>query len=152
MLESNTISPFITPRCHGLTRSHQLVKATHAERATEIRWTKTAGSVSDRFQDSSVFNQTLHIAKILRTQGGRYYCKAENGLGSPAIKSIRVDVYYALSTCAHAHTHTARVRTPADVHRDSIIGKGLSPRKMDMQRSWAGCSFPEQSSSSLRNV
>ncbi|KAK7907257.1 hypothetical protein WMY93_015869 [Mugilogobius chulae] len=26
--------------------------------------------------------------------GGRYYCKAENGLGSPAIKSIRVDVYY----------------------------------------------------------
>lgn len=49
--------------------------------------------MSDRFQDSSVFNETLHIAKILRTQGGRYYCKAENGLGSPAIKSIRVDVY-----------------------------------------------------------
>lgn len=60
---------------------------------SQIRWTKTAGSVSDRFQDSSVFNETLHIAKILRTQGGRYYCKAENGLGSPAIKSIRVDVY-----------------------------------------------------------
>uniref|UniRef100_A0A8C6TQZ3 MAM domain containing glycosylphosphatidylinositol anchor 2 n=1 Tax=Neogobius melanostomus TaxID=47308 RepID=A0A8C6TQZ3_9GOBI len=60
----------------------------------QIRWTKTAGSVTDRFQDSSVFNETLHIAKILRTQGGRYYCKAENGLGSPAIKSIRVDVYY----------------------------------------------------------
>lgn len=59
----------------------------------QIRWTKTAGSVSDRFQDSSVFNETLHIAKIQRTQGGRYYCKAENGLGSPAIKSIRVDVY-----------------------------------------------------------
>ncbi|GAA6102105.1 MAM domain-containing glycosylphosphatidylinositol anchor protein 2-like isoform X1 [Tachysurus ichikawai] len=58
-----------------------------------IRWTKTAGSVSDRFQDSSVFNETLHIAKIQRHQGGRYYCKAENGLGSPAIKSIRVDVY-----------------------------------------------------------
>lgn len=49
--------------------------------------------MSDRFQDSSVFNETLHIAKIQRTQGGRYYCKAENGLGSPAIKSIRVDVY-----------------------------------------------------------
>lgn len=61
--------------------------------SSQIRWTKTAGSVSDRFQDSSVFNETLHIAKILRTQGGRYYCKAENGLGSPAIKSIRVDVY-----------------------------------------------------------
>ncbi|XP_062857461.1 MAM domain-containing glycosylphosphatidylinositol anchor protein 2-like [Trichomycterus rosablanca] len=60
----------------------------------QIRWTKTAGSVSDRFQDSSVFNETLHIAEIQRHQGGRYYCKAENGLGSPAIKSIRVDVYY----------------------------------------------------------
>ncbi|XP_056090347.1 MAM domain-containing glycosylphosphatidylinositol anchor protein 2-like, partial [Rhinichthys klamathensis goyatoka] len=59
----------------------------------QIRWTKTAGSVSDRFQDSSVFNETLHISKIQRHQGGRYYCKAENGLGSPAIKSIRVDVY-----------------------------------------------------------
>ncbi|XP_048830839.1 MAM domain-containing glycosylphosphatidylinositol anchor protein 2 isoform X3 [Brienomyrus brachyistius] len=60
----------------------------------QIRWTKTAGSASDRFQDSSVFNETLRIAKIQRHQGGRYYCKAENGLGSPAIKSIRVDVYY----------------------------------------------------------
>ncbi|XP_063079427.1 MAM domain-containing glycosylphosphatidylinositol anchor protein 2-like [Engraulis encrasicolus] len=60
----------------------------------QIRWTKTAGSASDRFQDSSVFNETLHIAQIQRHQGGRYYCKAENGLGSPAIKSIRVDVYY----------------------------------------------------------
>ncbi|MBN3274038.1 MDGA2 protein, partial [Polyodon spathula] len=60
----------------------------------QIRWTKTAGSASDRFQDSSVFNETLRISKIQRHQGGRYYCKAENGLGSPAIKSIRVDVYY----------------------------------------------------------
>ncbi|XP_030641372.1 LOW QUALITY PROTEIN: MAM domain-containing glycosylphosphatidylinositol anchor protein 2-like [Chanos chanos] len=60
----------------------------------QIRWTKTAGSASDRFQDSSVFNETLRIVKIQRHQGGRYYCKAENGLGSPAIKSIRVDVYY----------------------------------------------------------
>ncbi|XP_078515819.1 MAM domain-containing glycosylphosphatidylinositol anchor protein 2 isoform X3 [Lissotriton helveticus] len=60
----------------------------------QIRWTKTAGSASDRFQDSSVFNETLRIVNIQRHQGGRYYCKAENGLGSPAIKSIRVDVYY----------------------------------------------------------
>ncbi|MBN3298834.1 MDGA2 protein, partial [Amia calva] len=60
----------------------------------QIRWTKTAGSASDRFQDSSVFNETLRITKIQRHQGGRYYCKAENGLGSPALKSIRVDVYY----------------------------------------------------------
>ncbi|CAM9346097.1 unnamed protein product [Lampetra planeri] len=77
-------------------------KKAAASRRPKIRWTKTAGSVSDRFQDSSVFNETLHIAKILRTQGGRYYCKAENGLGSPAIKSIRVDVYcefHAQMTC-----------------------------------------------------
>ncbi|KAM8783737.1 MAM domain-containing glycosylphosphatidylinositol anchor protein 2 isoform 2-T2 [Rhynchonycteris naso] len=60
----------------------------------QIRWTKTAGSASDRFQDSSIFNETLRITNIQRHQGGRYYCKAENGLGSPAIKSIRVDVYY----------------------------------------------------------
>lgn len=33
MLESNTISPFITPQCHGLTGSHQLVKGTHVEKA-----------------------------------------------------------------------------------------------------------------------
>ena len=77
---------FFTP---SLPVSHGLL----CLRLLQIRWTKTAGSVSDRFQDSSVFNETLHITKILRTQGGRYYCKAENGLGSPAIKSIRVDVY-----------------------------------------------------------
>uniref|UniRef100_A0A8C5BKY7 MAM domain containing glycosylphosphatidylinositol anchor 2 n=1 Tax=Gadus morhua TaxID=8049 RepID=A0A8C5BKY7_GADMO len=77
----------------------------------QIRWTKTAGSVSDRFQDSSVFNETLHIAKILRTQGGRYYCKAENGLGSPAIKSIRVDVYSTIwvRTC---HQSTWSLKHP----------------------------------------
>lgn len=34
MLESNTISPFITPQCHGPTGSHQIVKGTHAEKAT----------------------------------------------------------------------------------------------------------------------
>lgn len=33
MLESNTISPFITPQCHGLTGSHQFVKGTHTEKA-----------------------------------------------------------------------------------------------------------------------
>ncbi|KAL8168597.1 UNVERIFIED_CONTAM: MAM domain-containing glycosylphosphatidylinositol anchor protein 2 [Gekko kuhli] len=65
----------------------------HSLSRQEIRWTKTAGSASDRFQDSSVYNETLRIANIQRHQGGRYYCKAENGLGSPAIKSIRVDVY-----------------------------------------------------------
>ncbi|XP_072347129.1 MAM domain-containing glycosylphosphatidylinositol anchor protein 2 isoform X2 [Scyliorhinus torazame] len=60
----------------------------------QIRWTKTAGSASDRFHDNSVFNETLRITRIQRHQGGRYYCKADNGLSTPAIKSIRVDVYY----------------------------------------------------------
>ncbi|KAL7379804.1 hypothetical protein ABVT39_006146 [Epinephelus coioides] len=60
----------------------------------QIRWTKTAGGASDRQGDSSLHNDTLKITNISRHQGGRYYCKAENGLGSPAIRSIRVDVYY----------------------------------------------------------
>uniref|UniRef100_A0A8P4KK11 MAM domain containing glycosylphosphatidylinositol anchor 2a n=1 Tax=Dicentrarchus labrax TaxID=13489 RepID=A0A8P4KK11_DICLA len=60
----------------------------------QIRWTKTAGGASDRQGDSSLHNETLKIDNISRHQGGRYYCKAENGLGSPAIRSIRVDVYY----------------------------------------------------------
>lgn len=78
----------------------------------QIRWTKTAGSATDRFQDSSVFNETLRITRIQRHQGGRYYCKAENGLGTPAIKSIRVDVYCELtssSTRRQKTTHLTRV-------------------------------------------
>ena len=62
----------------------------------QVRWTKTAGGASDRQGDSSQHNETLKIEKISRHQGGRYYCKAENGLGSPAIRSIRVDVYCKL--------------------------------------------------------
>ncbi|KAM8833371.1 MAM domain-containing glycosylphosphatidylinositol anchor protein 2 isoform 3-T3 [Synchiropus picturatus] len=56
----------------------------------QIRWSKTAGAASD----STPSNETLRIQNINRHQGGRYYCKADNGLGSPAIRSIRVDVYY----------------------------------------------------------
>ncbi|XP_051780673.1 MAM domain-containing glycosylphosphatidylinositol anchor protein 1 [Erpetoichthys calabaricus] len=59
-----------------------------------VRWTKTAGSASDKFQETSMFNESLRIEKIQRMQGGRYYCKADNGIGVPAIKSIRVDVQY----------------------------------------------------------
>ncbi|TRZ03552.1 hypothetical protein DNTS_021098 [Danionella cerebrum] len=58
----------------------------------EVRWTKTAGSASEKFQETSIFNETLRIPGIQRMQGGRYYCKAENGVGVAAIKSIRVDV------------------------------------------------------------
>ncbi|XP_063039818.1 MAM domain-containing glycosylphosphatidylinositol anchor protein 1 [Engraulis encrasicolus] len=60
----------------------------------QVRWTKTAGSASDKFQETSIFNETLRIQGITRVQGGRYYCKAENGIGVAAIKSIRVDVQY----------------------------------------------------------
>uniref|UniRef100_A0A8C5HTV1 MAM domain-containing glycosylphosphatidylinositol anchor protein 2-like n=1 Tax=Gouania willdenowi TaxID=441366 RepID=A0A8C5HTV1_GOUWI len=60
----------------------------------QVRWTKTAGGASDRPSESSMYNGTLKIVNINRHQGGRYYCKAENGLGAPAIRSIRVDVYY----------------------------------------------------------
>ena len=58
----------------------------------QVRWTKTAGSASDKFQETSIYNETLRIERILRVQGGRYYCKADNGVGVAAIKSIRVDV------------------------------------------------------------
>lgn len=61
-------------------------------RLLQVRWTKTAGSASDKFQETSIFNETLRIPNIQRVQGGRYYCKAENGVGVAAIKSIRVDV------------------------------------------------------------
>lgn len=60
----------------------------------QIRWTKTAGGASDRHGDAALPNEILKIESISRHQGGRYYCKAENGQGSPAIRSIRVDVYY----------------------------------------------------------
>ncbi|PIN99011.1 hypothetical protein AB205_0197920 [Aquarana catesbeiana] len=58
----------------------------------QVRWTKTAGSASEKFQETSIYNETLRIEKVQRMQGGRYYCKADNGVGVPAIKSIRVDV------------------------------------------------------------
>uniref|UniRef100_A0AAV2JJE0 MAM domain containing glycosylphosphatidylinositol anchor 2a n=1 Tax=Knipowitschia caucasica TaxID=637954 RepID=A0AAV2JJE0_KNICA len=60
----------------------------------QIRWTKTAGGALDRHGDAAPPNDTLRIESISRHQGGRYYCKAENGQGSPALRSIRVDVYY----------------------------------------------------------
>lgn len=60
--------------------------------SVQVRWTKTAGSASDKFQETSIYNETLRIENIQRVQGGRYYCKADNGVGVAAIKSIRVDV------------------------------------------------------------
>nr|XP_023967036.1 MAM domain-containing glycosylphosphatidylinositol anchor protein 1 isoform X5 [Chrysemys picta bellii] len=76
----------------------------------QVRWTKTAGSASDKFQETSVFNETLRIEKIQRLQGGRYYCKAENGVGVPAIKSIRVDVQYLDEPILTIHQTISDVR------------------------------------------
>ncbi|XP_026196154.1 MAM domain-containing glycosylphosphatidylinositol anchor protein 2 isoform X2 [Anabas testudineus] len=58
----------------------------------QIRWTKAGAS--DRLNESYQHNETLRIENISRHQGGRYYCKAENRHGVPAIRSIRVEVYY----------------------------------------------------------
>lgn len=70
----------------------------------QIRWTKTAGGgAPDRHSDSAPPNDILRIESISRHQGGRYYCKAENGQGSPAIRSIRVDVYYLDSPVISVH-------------------------------------------------
>ncbi|XP_049689770.1 MAM domain-containing glycosylphosphatidylinositol anchor protein 1 isoform X3 [Accipiter gentilis] len=76
----------------------------------QVRWTKTAGSASDKFQETSVLNETLRIEKIQRLQGGRYYCKAENGVGVPAIKSIRVDVQYLDEPVLTVHQTISDVR------------------------------------------
>uniref|UniRef100_W5NKB1 MAM domain containing glycosylphosphatidylinositol anchor 1 n=1 Tax=Lepisosteus oculatus TaxID=7918 RepID=W5NKB1_LEPOC len=84
----------------------------------QVRWTKTAGSASDKFQETSIFNETLRIERIQRLQGGRYYCKAENGVGVPAIKSIRVDVQLCDSGHRTQETGTGDRRGE---HRDSIV-------------------------------
>ncbi|XP_066536221.1 MAM domain-containing glycosylphosphatidylinositol anchor protein 1 [Hoplias malabaricus] len=76
----------------------------------QVRWTKTAGSASDKFQDTPIFNETLRITNIQRVQGGRYYCKAENGVGVAAIKSIRVDVQYLDKPVLTVHQTISDVR------------------------------------------
>ncbi|KAM9476806.1 MAM domain-containing glycosylphosphatidylinositol anchor protein 1 isoform 1-T2 [Clarias gariepinus] len=76
----------------------------------QVRWTKTAGSASDKFQDTPIFNETLRIDNIQRVQGGRYYCKAENGVGVAAIKSIRVDVQYLDKPMLTVHQTISDVR------------------------------------------
>ncbi|KAM4694099.1 MAM domain-containing glycosylphosphatidylinositol anchor protein 1 isoform 2-T2 [Discoglossus pictus] len=76
----------------------------------QVRWTKTAGSASDKFQETSIYNETLRIEKIQRLQGGRYYCKVENGVGTPTIKSIRVDVQYLDEPILTIHQTISDVR------------------------------------------
>ncbi|XP_055361569.1 MAM domain-containing glycosylphosphatidylinositol anchor protein 2 isoform X2 [Betta splendens] len=58
----------------------------------QIRWTKAGAT--DHLNDLYLHNETLRIENISRHQGGRYYCKAENRHGVPAIRSIRVEVYF----------------------------------------------------------
>lgn len=69
-----------------------------------------------------MFNETLRIERIARTQGGRYYCKAENGVGVPAIKSIRVDVQ-----CESARSLSV-LASPCDTshtpHPASLLAQG----------------------------
>lgn len=79
--------------------------------SVQVRWTKTAGSASDKFQETSIYNETLRIEGIQRVQGGRYYCKADNGVGVAAIKSIRVDVQ-----CKWARERRLHFQTTADCH------------------------------------
>uniref|UniRef100_A0A8C5MNR5 MAM domain containing glycosylphosphatidylinositol anchor 1 n=1 Tax=Leptobrachium leishanense TaxID=445787 RepID=A0A8C5MNR5_9ANUR len=76
----------------------------------QVRWTKTAGSASEKFQETSIYNETLRIEKVQRMQGGRYYCKAENGVQTPAIKSIRVDVQYLDEPILTIHQTISDVR------------------------------------------
>ncbi|XP_013875971.1 MAM domain-containing glycosylphosphatidylinositol anchor protein 1 isoform X2 [Austrofundulus limnaeus] len=76
----------------------------------QVRWTKTAGSASDKFQETSIYNETLRIEGIQRVQGGRYYCKADNGVGVAAIKSIRVDVQYLDVPFLTVHQTTGDIR------------------------------------------
>ncbi|TNN87378.1 MAM domain-containing glycosylphosphatidylinositol anchor protein 2 [Liparis tanakae] len=84
---------YIHTRTHTHAYTHTL-SLTLTPSSVQVRWTKTVGGASDLQGESTLFNETLKISNISRHQGGRYYCKAENGLGSPAIRSIRVDVYY----------------------------------------------------------
>uniref|UniRef100_A0A096LU64 MAM domain containing glycosylphosphatidylinositol anchor 1 n=2 Tax=Poecilia TaxID=8080 RepID=A0A096LU64_POEFO len=77
----------------------------------QVRWTKTAGSASDKFQETSIYNETLRIENIQRVQGGRYYCKADNGVGVAAIKSIRVDVQYLDVPVLTVHQTVGDIRT-----------------------------------------
>ncbi|KAF7656935.1 hypothetical protein LDENG_00034110 [Lucifuga dentata] len=86
----------------------------------QVRWTKTAGSASDKFQETSIYNETLRIEGIQRVQGGRYYCKADNGVGVAAIKSIRVDVQ-SIPT----------VREDRDEGRAREIGKGKVTNRLE---------------------
>nr|KAF6462469.1 MAM domain containing glycosylphosphatidylinositol anchor 1 [Molossus molossus] len=76
----------------------------------QVRWTKTVGSASEKFQKTSVFNETLRIERMARKQGGSYYCKAENSVGVPAIKSIRVDVQYLDEPVLTVHQTVSDVR------------------------------------------
>ncbi|XP_075927107.1 MAM domain-containing glycosylphosphatidylinositol anchor protein 2-like isoform X4 [Petromyzon marinus] len=76
----------------------------------QVRWTKTAGTSSERSQEMTVYNETMRINDIGRTQGGRYYCKADNGVGVPALRSVRVEVYYLEEPRLTVHQYAAATR------------------------------------------
>ncbi|XP_077421169.1 LOW QUALITY PROTEIN: MAM domain-containing glycosylphosphatidylinositol anchor protein 2 [Vanacampus margaritifer] len=87
----------------------------------QVRWTKTAGGASERHGDSWAHNDTLKIEKIGRHQGGRYYCKADNGMGTPAIRSIRVDVYFLDDPLITVHQSVADAKELFYVERTVFL-------------------------------
>ncbi|XP_061406187.1 MAM domain-containing glycosylphosphatidylinositol anchor protein 2-like isoform X2 [Lethenteron reissneri] len=76
----------------------------------QVRWTKTAGTFLERSQEMTVYNETMRINDIGRMQGGRYYCKADNGVGVPALRSVRVEVYYLEEPRLTVHQYAAATR------------------------------------------
>lgn len=101
-----------------------------------------------------MFNETLRIERIARTQGGRYYCKAENGVGVPAIKSIRVDVQceLRLREVLTPHPHPSQSvplqeRAPGTLRdRDGVdrevASRGRAGRKRPLFWEWPAVCYP----------
>lgn len=75
----------------------------------QVRWTTISANASDKFQETS-YNETLRIEGIKKEKGGRFYCKADNGVGVAAIKSIRVDVQYLETPVLTVHQTISDVR------------------------------------------
>lgn len=80
-----------------------------------------------------MFNETLRIERIGRTQGGRYYCKAENGVGVPAIKSIRVDVQ-----CELRSLEVLDPDRPCPSRAPEPSGEGSGGEGKDRMEKWQG--------------
>ncbi|XP_073957210.1 cell adhesion molecule Dscam2-like [Choristoneura fumiferana] len=99
----------------------------------QVTWMKQRGAASSdfipivnlggRFQFYS--NGTLWIESALPYDEGQYLCKAENGVGSPLSKTIKVDINEPARFELTSHNMTARRDAPAtllcDVRGDNPI-------------------------------